>query len=927
MPRSSPPPKATRSNEPERMWALDTCLVTLSGLVLYLIITRLSFEDPRWLYNAWTYAVAVPAIAILLAISLRAFANRFVQKSVQIGFLFSVCLHLVLLILAINVVIFAKYFPDAFAGVKPERSPIHKTVPEHIFKSPRETATAPDWSEPVESQTASRVMPEEQRQLPPLEQTRPRLEMPKPQPQRQRIVKRTLMRRVRPAQTRPQPANTPSMRARQQANDSQQAQPLEAPNAPVVPIQAQAQARSVERELTRSDRRQASSNAAAMRSMMADPSPSSMSLRVPNTTPLSEARSRTTELPQVGEVGLSQQRRQRTRANQMQPAGAAPSPQTVAVARSDASAERMLSPVEVPMTQRGRTAGAQLLAGENASSMLESTSVATSGADLARNNVAARAGIPSISAGDAMRAPGRSPRASTGIGFAPAGTPTPGSLASNAGGDAAIGNQGTGNQATGQATSQDSMGTGDVAIQDRTGSGDLDASRSARRGGGGASPNLSDVVAAGPAFEIDAPLGMAGIGNRVSPTAGLMPAPDIPDVTAMELSDAPRPRREVGGPAVPAGTEIAAVESFNRRMMRTQGGALPTPAGKVLPPTEQAIERGLAYLASTQNDDGSWSLQGHGEEVLLQSDTAATGLCLLAFQGAGYTHRQHQYADTVSKGLRFLLKNQRTTGDLFRPENALSNRNVALYSHGIAALALSEAYGMTQDPELKPAAQLALDFIVETQHPQRGGWRYTPGISSDTSVSGWMMMSLKSGELAGLEVPPQTYDGVNDWLALAQSPDRPDRYRYNPFAPNTPSQRHGRIPTPTMTAVGMLMRMYSGWRREREEMQSAADYLLDFRPSLGDTDDPKRDGYYWYYATQVMFHMGGDHWEKWNEALNPLLIEGQIRDGAMAGSWDPVRPVPDRWSPHAGRLYVTTMNLLNLEVFYRHLPIYDDTAE
>ena len=234
---------------------------------------------------------------------------------------------------------------------------------------------------------------------------------------------------------------------------------------------------------------------------------------------------------------------------------------------------------------------------------------------------------------------------------------------------------------------------------------------------------------------------------------------------------------------------------------------------------------------------------------------------------------------------------------------------------------------MTQDPELRDEAQLALRYIIETQHRQRGGWRYTPQISSDTSVSGWMMMALKSGELSGLNVPEDTYQGIERWLGLAQSPERPDRYRYNPYAPDTPSQRHGRVPTPTMTAVGMLMRMYSGWRREKPEMQSAADYLLEFPPQVGSARSPQRDTYYWYYATQVMFHMGGDYWERWNRALNPLLLQSQVRSGPQTGSWDPASPVPDRWSPHAGRLYVTAMNLLNLEVFYRHLPIYEETAE
>jgi hypothetical protein len=108
-------------------------------------------------------------------------------------------------------------------------------------------------------------------------------------------------------------------------------------------------------------------------------------------------------------------------------------------------------------------------------------------------------------------------------------------------------------------------------------------------------------------------------------------------------------------------------------------------------------------------------------------------------------------------------------------------------------------------------------------------------------------------------------------------------------------------------------------------MLQGADYLAENPPAIGTSRNPQRDTYYWYYATQVMYHMGGDHWQAWNGRLHPLLVESQVRSGAMAGSWNPREPVPDRWGPHAGRLYVTTMNLLSLEVYYRHLPLYQDT--
>ena len=89
-----------------------------------------------------------------------------------------------------------------------------------------------------------------------------------------------------------------------------------------------------------------------------------------------------------------------------------------------------------------------------------------------------------------------------------------------------------------------------------------------------------------------------------------------------------------------------------------------------------------------------------------------------------------------------------------------------------------------------------------------------------------------------------------------------------------------------------------------------------------------RDTYYWYYATQVLRHVGGDAWQKWYpDTLYPMLIQTQQKKGPMQGSWDPINPVPDRWGAQAGRLYLTTMNLLTLEVKWRLLPLYEDTVK
>lgn len=381
-----------------------------------------------------------------------------------------------------------------------------------------------------------------------------------------------------------------------------------------------------------------------------------------------------------------------------------------------------------------------------------------------------------------------------------------------------------------------------------------------------------------------------------------------------------------------------AAPAFAQRAARREAHATDEgerPAAEV----EAAIELGLGYLASIQTDQGHWSLQQtvaggptpSGELATIQADTAATGMALLAFLGAGYDHLDDQYRHHVARGLEFLISHQKPDGDLYVMQPGPANVAVWLYSHGIAAIALCEAYGMTGDPQLREPAQRAIDFIVAAQEPQRGGWRYLPGTMADLSVSGWQLMALRSGQLAGLEVPKDTIQRTVTLLERAQAdPADGSQYVYNPWGNDTEAGRFGPRSSTVMSAVGLLMRLYTGWSREHDAVGAGADRLLLRLPEMtqppgyAGMENPRRDTYYWYNATQVMFHMQGRHWKQWKETLYPLLAETQVRQGSLAGSWDPRQPVADRWGVSAGRLYVTALNLLSLEVYHRHLPLFSE---
>lgn len=328
--------------------------------------------------------------------------------------------------------------------------------------------------------------------------------------------------------------------------------------------------------------------------------------------------------------------------------------------------------------------------------------------------------------------------------------------------------------------------------------------------------------------------------------------------------------------------------------------------------SEAAVERGLEWLAQHQFAAGNWSIHDYNcvdhrceHRGKYRADSAATGMALLAFLGAGNTHQSGTHNAVVARGLNWLRQRQADNGDLFGEQTEFC----WLYSHGMATIALCEAYGMTKDPELREPAQRAVNFIVASQHPKFGGWRYRPQYESDTSVSGWQLMALKSAEIAGLDVPRNAYAGVSKWLDSVEKDDAKGRFSYHPTMQVTP----------TMTAEGLLMRQYLGAQRTDSSLLSGAAFL---RQRLPRTD--ARDVYYWYYGTQVMFHLQGEHWADWNASLRDMLVETQDKAGHDRGSWSPVDPDKDEWGESGGRHYVTCLNLLMLEVYYRHLPLYLD---
>ena len=271
--------------------------------------------------------------------------------------------------------------------------------------------------------------------------------------------------------------------------------------------------------------------------------------------------------------------------------------------------------------------------------------------------------------------------------------------------------------------------------------------------------------------------------------------------------------------------------------------------------TEIAVLAALDWLARHHNSNGSWSL-GHfnshcvGTQCTgpgsVESDVAATSVCLLPFLAAGETHKtKGPYHELVNQSLYWLMKRQGPDGDL----SAKSQHQ--MYTHALATITLCEAYGMTKDQKIGDVAQRAVIFIERAQVFQTGGWRYIPNdpTGGDTSVLGWQIMALHSAQLAGLTVNTQTLENAKKWLAVVSKGSMHGMFAYQPY----------KNPTPTMTAIGMLSWQYLGMRQDDPAMVEGMHYLLQNLP-----DNGMRNTYYWYYGTQAMHNLMGKHWDTWN---------------------------------------------------------------
>ncbi len=318
---------------------------------------------------------------------------------------------------------------------------------------------------------------------------------------------------------------------------------------------------------------------------------------------------------------------------------------------------------------------------------------------------------------------------------------------------------------------------------------------------------------------------------------------------------------------------------------------------------QNAVNKALKWLASVQEDDGSWGAQS----------PAHTGMALLVFLAHGETPLSETYGNTVQKAMKWLATqvNESATGDLGQKS----------YGHGIATYALCESYGMTKIPFLRSAMEKALGVIIYGQ--QDGGgfdYGYRKDVRWDLSVAGWQFQALKAGYVSGA-----TNGGLEDAIRKSILFCRRTAYAKKKFGYSSAGSGKN------MTGVGTVALQLLG-QGKCVQAKGGVETISTSRLALYKkvATDPKQwdavaaeSLYGWYYDTQAMFNSQNDAkgkkmWKEWRPVFEKVLCRNQQPEGY----WE-VAKGHGMGANLPGRIMSTCWSALQLEVYYRYLPTFD----
>jgi hypothetical protein len=243
---------------------------------------------------------------------------------------------------------------------------------------------------------------------------------------------------------------------------------------------------------------------------------------------------------------------------------------------------------------------------------------------------------------------------------------------------------------------------------------------------------------------------------------------------------------------------------------------------------EESIEKGIEWLVTLQNVDGSW---GVFEQVAL------TGLVVVKLEDRAYElgyspfDPEYEYAENVHMGLNYIFSDA-----ALHPEGGVcfAMGGHETYNTGIAMMAIAAsrtpgrivtAPGPVNGWTYEEVLHNNVKFLVNTQNPD-GGWRYFAGSEpSDNSNTGYAVLGLRYAEVFGIEIPQGLKDNLEGFIEYIQCD--PVDPMYNPVNDGGSGYDWPCDWVNILKTGNLLFEMeFVGWNLGHERVQRAIDYMV-----------------------------------------------------------------------------------------------------
>ena len=319
------------------------------------------------------------------------------------------------------------------------------------------------------------------------------------------------------------------------------------------------------------------------------------------------------------------------------------------------------------------------------------------------------------------------------------------------------------------------------------------------------------------------------------------------------------------------------------------------------PEVKTAVARGLDWLATRQNSNGSWNCKigyklfedYHGEDG---QDVGVTALCGMAYLGAGHTPNRGKHGKVVARALDYVLSCVR------EEDGYITSNGSRMYSHAFATMFLAEAYGTTPRADLRIKLKRAVNLIAGSQN-REGGWRYQPiPVDADLSVTVSTLQALRAARNTGIAVPMDTIERATAYVRRCA---KTEGFTYQ--AATDYQFNDTRLSYP-LSAAGVVA-LYSAGEYDSREVRSGLKYLAQAQNRL-------RIGRYHYfyghyYASQAMYlselkHQGG--FREYYARVRDEILGEQRPDG--------------NWADDVGLTYATAMAIVVLQMPCELLPLF-----